>query len=289
MKLPADIAALYPFESQHLRLGDINMHYVDEGSGKPLLMVHGNPTWSFYFRNLIQEFRPGRRVIAPDHIGCGLSDKPQNYRYTFARHVANLEHLVLSLDLRDIDLLVHDWGGPIGLSVAARHPERFSRLIITNTAAFRSPDLPRLLWLARIPLLGEFLIRAFNAFVQTTLVTATSHPERFKGALRKGFLFPYNSWKNRIATARFVQDIPMSASDPSWPDLVQLERSLPRLASKPILLLWGEKDWCFTTRMRDCFLDIFPLAQSVGLSTAHHLLFEDEPEACLEAVREFLA
>ena len=289
MSLPADVAALYPFESQHHRVGEVQMHYLDEGSGKPLLMVHGNPTWSFYFRNLVQEFRTGHRVVVPDHIGCGLSDKPQHYRYTLARHAANLESLVLSLDLRDIDLLVHDWGGPIGLSVATRHPERFSRIIITNTAAFRSPHLPRLLWLARLPWLGEFLIRGFNAFVQATLITATARPERFRGALRKGFLLPYNNWKNRIATARFVQDIPMNVSHPTWPDLVQLERGLPRLASKPMLLLWGEKDWCFTTKMRDQFLDIFPHAHSVGLRSAHHLLFEDEPEACLEAVREFLA
>lgn len=289
VKIPADVAELYPFASHFHRTGDFRMHYLDEGSGKPLLLVHGNPTWSFYFRRLVEAFRPQRRVIAPDHIGCGLSEKPQHYRYSMARHVANLESLVLALDLRDIDLLVHDWGGPIGLSVATRHPERFSRIIITNTAAFRSHDLPRLLWLARLPWLGEFLIRGFNAFVQTTLITATSHPQRFRGALRRGFTFPYNNWKNRIATARFVQDIPMDSSHPSWPDLVQLEQGLPRLASKPIMLLWGERDWCFTTRMRDHFLDIFPHARSVGLAQAHHLLFEDEPEACLEAVREFLA
>lgn len=289
VKLPADVAALYPFESQHHRIGDTTMHYLDEGSGAPLLMVHGNPTWSFYFRNLVQEFRTRHRVVVPDHIGCGLSDKPQHYRYTLGRHVANLESLVLSLDLRDIDLLVHDWGGPIGLSVAVRHPERFRRIMITNTAAFRCPELPRLLWLARLPFLGEFFIRGFNAFVLTTLATATSRPERFRGALRKGYTFPYNNWKNRIATARFVQDIPMSASDYSWPDLVQLEQGLPRLATKPMLLMWGERDWCFTTVMRDRFLDIFPHAHSVRLETAHHLLFEDEPDACLEALREFLA
>ena len=132
MNLPTDVAALYPFESQHHNLGDVRMHYLDEGAGKPLLMVHGNPTWSFYFRNLVKEFRPRRRVIAPDHIGCGLSDKPQRYRYTLARHAGNLENLILSLDLRDIDLLVHDWGGPIGLSVATRHPERFDKIIITS-------------------------------------------------------------------------------------------------------------------------------------------------------------
>ncbi|MBS2036552.1 alpha/beta fold hydrolase [bacterium] len=288
MNLPTEVAALYPFESQHHQLGNVRMHYLDEGAGKPLLMVHGNPTWSFYFRNLIQEFRPRRRCVAPDHIGCGLSDKPQNYRYCLARHAANLESLILNLDLRDIDLLVHDWGGPIGLSVATRHPERFDRIMISNTAAFRSKHLPRLLWAARIPLLGEFLIRGFNAFVQTTLVTATAHPHRMRGAVRKGFTFPYSSWANRIATARFVQDIPMDASHPSWPDLVQLEQGLPRLRNKQMLLLWGEKDWCFTTKMRDQFLDIFPHAKSVGLRSAHHLLYEDEPETTLQVIKEFL-
>lgn len=289
VKIPADVAALYPFQSHFHRIGEVDMHYLDEGSGKPLLAVHGNPTWSFYFRRLAQAFRPRRRVVVPDHIGCGLSSKPQQYRYSMARHIANLEDLVLQLDLRDIDLVVHDWGGPIGLSVAARHPHRFHRICITNTAAFRCPDLPRLLTLARTPLLGEFLIRGFNAFVQTFLITATSHPHRLRGALRRGYTFPYNSWSNRIATARFVQDIPMGSSHPSWPDLVQLESSLPRLSEKPMLLLWGERDWCFTTRMRDRFLDIFPQARSIGLRSAHHMLFEDEPEACLSALEEFLS
>lgn len=265
------------------------MNYVDEGSGKPLLCVHGNPTWSFYFRRIIAEFRGDRRVVAPDHVGCGLSDKPQKYRYTLGRHAANLEHLILKLDLRNIDLLVHDWGGPIGLTVAARHPDRFDRIMISNTAAFRSKDLPPLLWLARIPLLGELAIRGLNAFVLTTLTTATAHPERMRGAVRRGFTLPYDSWQNRIATARFVQDIPMDSMHPSWPDLVQLEMNLPRLSSKPVLLLWGERDWCFTTRMRDRFLDIFPHARSVGLASASHLLYEDEPEACLSTLRDFLA
>jgi pimeloyl-ACP methyl ester carboxylesterase len=287
VKLPAAVAELYPFASHFQTLGGVRQHYLDEGSGKPLLLVHGNPTWSFYFRRVVQEFRPRRRVVVPDHVGCGLSDKPQKYRYTLARHAANLEHLILSLDLRDIDLVVHDWGGPIGLSVATRHPERFDRIVITNTAAFRSQHLPRLLWTARLPGLGEFLIRAFNAFVQLTMLTATSHPQRFRGALRKGFTCPYDSWDNRIATARFVQDIPTSSQDPSWPDLVTLEQGLPRLAGKPMLLLWGEKDWCFNTKMRDQFRDIFPHAQSIGLPQAHHLLFEDEPENCLNALREF--
>jgi cis-3-alkyl-4-acyloxetan-2-one decarboxylase len=262
------------------------MNYVDEGRGKPLLLIHGNPTWSFYYRRVIDAYRDTRRVIAPDHVGCGLSSKPQDYRYTMARHVANLENLVLSLDLQNIDLVVHDWGGPIGLSVAVRHPERFDRIVITNTAAFRSADLPRLLWMARLPLLGEVLIRGLNAFVLTTLATASAKP--ITGAVRRGFIHPYNSWANRIATARFVQDIPMEGTHPSWADLVQLEMRLPVLSSKPMLLLWGERDWCFTPKMRDRFLDIFPHARSVGLPQAHHLLWEDAPEACLAALDQFL-
>lgn len=288
MNLPTEVAALYPFAMQYHNLGSLRMHYVDEGAGKPLLMVHGNPTWSFFFRHLIEAFRPRCRAVAPDHIGCGLSDKPQHYRYSLAHHAANLESLILSLDLRNIDLLVHDWGGPIGLLVATRHAERFDRIIISNTAAFRSRHLPWPLRLARLPVLGEVLIRGLNAFVQTTLLTATAYPHRMRGAVRRAYTFPYNNWANRIATARFVQDIPVDATDASWPDLVQLEQGLPCLGNKSILLLWGEKDWCFTTAMRDMFLDIFPHAQSVGLSSASHLLYEDEPEVAISIIRDFL-
>ena len=134
-----DIKDLYPFESNFLELEDgLKMHYIDEGEGEVLLMLHGNPTWSFYYRNLIQSFQKKYRCIAPDHIGCGLSDKPQDYNYTLSTHIDNLEQLVNSLGLKDITLVMHDWGGSIGMGLAVRQPKLIKRLIIFNTAAFLS-------------------------------------------------------------------------------------------------------------------------------------------------------
>jgi pimeloyl-ACP methyl ester carboxylesterase len=287
LTLTPEARALYPFESQFMKIGDLRYHYVDQGRGRPILMVHGNPTWSFYYRRLIQEFSANHRVIAPDHIGCGLSDKPQNYRYRMARHIANLEQLVLEQDLRDITLVVHDWGGPIGLSVATRHPHRFRDLVITNTAGFRSNRMPGILKVARLPVLGEALIRGLNAFVLTTLATSAAKPIR--GAVRRGYLAPYRNWHDRIAVARFVQDIPTNPDHPSYSDLLLLERSLGSLRHKKTMLLWGEKDWVFSPHFRDRFHEYFPEAIVRSLPQAHHLLFEDAPDETAAALREFLA
>ena len=134
----AGFEAEYPFPSHFFDLDGLRYHYVDEGSGPTLLCVHGNPTWSFAWRNLIKALSPRYRVLAVDHIGCGFSDKPQDYPYRLAQHVANLERFVTALDLREITLLGHDWGGAIGMGAAAALPERFSRFVLFNTAAFRS-------------------------------------------------------------------------------------------------------------------------------------------------------
>src|SRR5262245_9969418 len=124
--------ALYPFASHELALDGYRYHYVDEGQGEPLLFVHGNPTWSFYWRNLIERYRGQFRAIAPDHMGCGLSEKPARYEYRLARHINNLKQLIERLDLKGITLVAHDWGGAIGLGAASQMPERFARLVLMN-------------------------------------------------------------------------------------------------------------------------------------------------------------
>ena len=134
----------YPFESHWLDLDGVRMHFVDEGprDGEPVLCVHGNPTWSFIWRRLIRELSPQRRVIAVDHIGCGFSDKPQEYPYRLEQHVTNLRRLIESLDLQNITLVGHDWGGCIGMGAATEVPDRFCRFVLLNTGAFRSQRIP---------------------------------------------------------------------------------------------------------------------------------------------------
>ncbi len=289
--LPIDVRDLYPFQSHFHRepgMGE-RMHYLDEGQGDPILMVHGNPTWSFYYRDLVRAFYKSHRVVAVDHLGCGLSDKPQRYPYCLAQHIRNLESLVLDLDLKNITLVVHDWGGPIGLGVAVRHPERFSRLVIMNTAAFPDPAMPWLLKLCRLPGVGPLLVRGLNAFAEGTVRFAVARHDRLSRAARRGYLFPYRSWHDRVANLRFVQDIPMSRSHPSYAALAEVEAGLPRLSNLPTLLIWGEKDFVFTPRFLKRFQTFFPHAEVQRLSWAGHLVAQDASPEVIAFLKEFIS
>ena len=143
------LEAHYPFRSHFLRLDGHSLHYVDEGAGQPILMLHGNPTWSFYYRNLIRGFSQKFRTIVPDHMGCGLSDKPQDYDYSLETHIQNAYQLIKFLDLKKIILIVHDWGGAIGFGLVTRYPELFDRIVILNTAAYPSVHIPQRINLLR--------------------------------------------------------------------------------------------------------------------------------------------
>jgi cis-3-alkyl-4-acyloxetan-2-one decarboxylase len=279
----------YPFPSKFFDLDGLRYHYVDEGQGDVLLCVHGNPTWSFAWRNLIKELSANYRVIAVDHIGCGFSDKPQDYNYRLARHVENLSRFLTGLNLQNVTLLAHDWGGAIGLATATRAPERFARYVLFNTAAFRSQRIPFRIAVCRWPLLGPFGVRGLNLFARAALSMAVCHHERMTPAVRAGYLAPYGSWADRVAILRFVQDIPLSPDHPSYAELLALEQSLPKLASQPMLFIWGERDWCFTPDFLEEFLERFPRAESLRLPDAGHYVFEDAPAEIVPRVREFLS
>ncbi|MFN2155843.1 MAG: alpha/beta fold hydrolase, partial [Anaerolineae bacterium] len=240
--------ALYPFESHWLDLDGVRYHYLDEGPAQapPIVMLHGNPTWSFYYRDLVSPLSQGYRVVVPDHVGCGLSDKPQDYDYCLAQHIANLEQLIDALALQDVTFVLHDWGGAIGMGYATRHPDNVARLVILNTAAFYQPTLPLRIKLCRLPILGDVLLRRLNAFARLALPWATHHTERLTPAVRAGYLAPYDSWHNRIAILRFVRDIPLERHHPSRQTLEQIESNLYLLDQHPMLILWGAEDFVFT-------------------------------------------
>lgn len=279
----------YPFPSHYLYLNRGRYHYVDLGSGEPLLFVHGNPTWSFAWRRFLGDLSPQYRTIAVDHMGCGLSDKPQEYDYNLDQHVRNLCHLVETLDLKNITLVAHDWGGAIGMGAATRLPDRFSRFILCNTAAFRSERIPLRISVCRTPWLGEFALRRLNAFSQAALSMAVAKPERMTRTVQAGYLAPYDTWRNRQAVARFVQDIPLHAEHPSYRTLLEIEERLPQFRNHPFLLMWGMRDWCFTPQFLKQFQAIFPQAETCEIDEAGHYLFEDAPEVMLPRMREFLA
>src|SRR5262245_40289460 len=233
----------FPCAAQQIDFDGLRYAFVDEGprGAAPLLFVHGNPTWSFAWRNLIRALSPEFRCVAVDHIGCGRSDKPQLYEYTLDQHIRNLCRFVETLDLRNITLVAHDWGGCIGMGAAGRLPERFSRFVLMNTAAFRSARMPFRIAVCRWPVLGALGVRGFNLFGRAALTMAVNK-RSLAPAVKRGLLAPYDSWAHRIAIHRFVLDIPMSAEHPSYGTLVEVEESLARQSGKPMLLAWGMRD-----------------------------------------------
>ena len=276
---------LYPFRSHFLQLGSNNYHYIDEGQGQPMLMLHGNPTWSFYYRNLVQTFSPKFRTIVPDHMGCGLSDKPQDYEYTLEQHIQNAYKLIRFLDLKKIILVVHDWGGAIGFGLVTRYPELFDKIVILNTAAFPDVQIPRRINLLRQGKFGEFLSRQFNLFAwpATFMTTKKKLPKKIK----EGYLLPYNSWNNRIAVARFVQDIPMERDHPTFKTLTEIESKLKSLP-QPKLILWGGLDFCFDRHFFERFLAIFPDADAHWYADAGHYVLEDALEDVSSRIWDFI-
>jgi cis-3-alkyl-4-acyloxetan-2-one decarboxylase len=276
---------VYPFRSQFLQLGENNLHYVDEGQGQPILMLHGNPTWSFYYRNLIQTFKPKFRTIVPDHMGCGMSDKPQDYAYTLENHIQNTYKLIRFLDLKKIILVVHDWGGAIGFGLVTRYPELFDKIVILNTAAYPSPHIPATINLLRQGRFGEWLTRKFNLFAWPATFMTTEKP--LPRAIKQGYLLPYNSWNNRVAVARFVQDIPMDKSHPTYQTLSDIEDRL-KFLKHPKLILWGGKDFCFNHHFFEKWVSIYPDADAHWFSKAGHYVLEDALDEVSVKIWDFI-
>jgi cis-3-alkyl-4-acyloxetan-2-one decarboxylase len=279
---------LYPFESHFVHLGPHRLHYIDEGAGEPLLFVHGNPTWSFYWRNLVLGLRDRYRCIAVDHIGCGLSDKPQDYNYTLEQRICDLSQFVERLDLEGTTLLAHDWGGSIGLGTIERLRERFARIILFNTGAFPPPFVPWRIAACRTPLVGTLAVRGFNAFARAALTMAVEKRKRMTADVRAGFLAPYDNWANRIAIDRFVRDIPFTPRHETWHVLEQIEAGLDSLAHLPIQLIWGMRDWCFRPECLERFLRHWPNAEVHRLHDCGHYIVEDAHERIVPLVRRFL-
>lgn len=274
-------------------VGGHRLHYLDEGVGEPVLMVHGNPTWSFYYRKLVAGLSDAFRTIVPDHIGCGLSDKPgpDRYGYRLKNRVEDLGEMIDRLEPeRKLTLVVHDWGGMIGFAWAVHHPERVGRIVVTNTAAFPPPagkSIPlRLSVIRNLAPLSAVLVLGLNAFARGAVRMAPK--KRISADVRAGLLAPYNSWKNRIATLRFVQDIPLSDNDPGFDILTATADRLCLLAERPMLICWGMHDFVFDADYLAEWRRRFPGAEVHRFEQAGHYLLEDEPDRVLETIREFL-
>ncbi|MDL5154456.1 alpha/beta fold hydrolase [Actinomycetospora termitidis] len=284
----------FTFDQRTVEIGGHTMAYVDVGSGQPVLHVHGNPTWSFYFRSLLEALPDaGFRAIAPDHIGMGRSDKPgrDEYPHTLARRVADLTAFVESLHLDEpLHLVVHDWGGPIGLSWAVEHLDQVDKVVVLNSAAFPLPADKRIPWTlqaARLPVVGDVMVRRFNAFSLGALVLGSGgwmvHAEA-----RRGLLAPYDSPEHRVAVHAFVQDIPTGPQDPAHPVLVRLAERLPLLDAHPVQIHWGMKDPVFDATILRHLEHHLPHADVREYDDAGHYVLEDAADRIVPRVRSFL-
>jgi haloalkane dehalogenase len=287
------VARLYPFTSNYLTLNGLRYHFLDEGSGEPLIMLHGNPTWSFYFRALVSALKTGYRVIVPDHMGCGLSDKPTLAQYDFRlqSRIADLGMLIEHLKIdRPITIIAHDWGGMIGLGWALNNLQRVGRLVLMNTAGFFPPSgksIPHRLRLIRTPNpIMERIVLHVNLFARAAIHMAPRR--RLSAAVRAGLLAPYNTPHNRLATLKFVQDIPLNDRDPSGPIVSAVDRNLARITQRPVMLVWGAHDFVFDRHYFNEWQRRVPHSQSHWLPEAGHYLLEDAPHKIAGLIREFL-
>lgn len=286
-RLSPAVQALYPFTPKDFAALSGRMSYVDHGprDGRPVLLLHGNPSWSFLWRDLIIRLvAQGRRVIAPDHVGMGLSARPRRL-LRLADRIADVEALLGHLGIKEFDLGVHDWGGAIGFGVAGRHPDRVGRILVTNTGAFLSDRIPARIALCRAPFLGRFLVQGFNGFAWPATWMSVERP--LPPAVKAGFLAPYGSYARRQAVADFVADIPMEADHPTREVLGSVEAALPSLNGKPMLLCWGLRDFCFDRSFLEGFITRFPAAQQLLFADAGHYVLEDTGEAALGPIAAF--
>lgn len=288
-ELPPEVRLEYPYAGNMVTLPNgANMHYLDEGQGPVVLMLHGNPTWSFYYRKLVDHLvARGFRCIVPDHVGCGLSDKPQDYNYSLKQRIDDVSYLIDHIDLQEFSLVVHDWGGAIGCGIAGQRPKALQKLVLLNTAAFRSKLIPFRIALVKIPLIGQAIIRGLNGFAGSAANMAVRKP--LSAAVKSGFLWPYRNWRDRIAVWNFVKDIPLEASHRSYQALFEVEEGLERLKDKPIYMLWGERDFCFNMKFFARWKTFFPEAKAKSLSDCGHYVLEDMDESEYRGIGDFLS
>jgi pimeloyl-ACP methyl ester carboxylesterase len=279
----------YPFSSHFATIDGHRLHYIDEGSGRVVVMVHGNPTWSYYYRHLVTLLSKTHRVIVIDHLGCGLSDKPQDYPYQLQNHMDNLDALLRQLQITSYSLIVHDWGGAIGLGVAGRNPYAVEKLVILNTAAFRSQRIPWRIRLCRWPFIGPLLVRGLNGFAAPAIFMAVTR--RLRPEVARAYLAPYDSWQNRVAVDAFVRDIPLAPAHPSYVTLQHVEERLEILAARdiPVCIFWGGRDFCFNDHFYQEWRVRFPKAECHYFKEAGHYVLEDALPEIRPLLQDFFA
>jgi haloalkane dehalogenase len=281
----------FPFMPRYFEINGFPMHFVDEGIGEPLVLLHGDPTWGYLYRKFIPKLSQRRRCIVPDHMGMGKSGISREfYPFRLKQHIANLEGLLVHLDLHNITLMLHDWGGPVGLGFATRHPDRIKRLILMNTWAFAQwpgGPLPKLLELIRSDR-GEKFVLEKNGYLDSALMGTMHHPENLTKDIMDAYRAPFPTRESRLALLSWSRDIPMSERDFFYGEMKWIEDGLRQFERLPTLLLWGMKDPVLTKSVLRAWQRKFPHADTREIDAASHFLQEDAPEIILDYTEEFL-
>lgn len=276
----------YPFASHWVMLASgARMHYVDEGTGPTVLFVHGTPTWSFEWRHQIRALSARYRTIAIDLVGMGLSDRPTDFAYTPEAHAAALEEFVERLDLRDFTLVVHDFGGPIGLPLAVRDHSRVSRVVILNTFAWSLDDDPGVRRPAKLlgGALGRWLYRRFNFSLRVIVPAAFANKRALTSTVHKHYLAPFPDAESRGHVLHAFARALLGSSE----FYCTIADQLHKLRDRPALIIWGMRDPAFRSNQLDRWTTELPHARVVRLQ-AGHWLQEEFPDAVTQAIRSFL-
>jgi haloalkane dehalogenase len=275
---------LYPFQPQRFSTKDGDLSFVDEGRGAPVLLVHGTPSWSFEWRAVIRALAKDHRVVAPDHLGFGLSDKPSDPSAPLAPadHAHRLRALVEALDLRDVTLVVHDFGGPIGLPLALDLPERIARVIVVNSWMWPNADDPQVVKLDRMirSFVGRFLYRWLNFSPRVLVPASFGEKKKLSKAAHRHYLAPFGARRDREAPYALARAL--LGSDAHYATLwARRDELAPKLAA----IVWGEKDPAFGAKHLARWCEAFPKVRVVKLPEAGHFVAEEDPEAIVRAVR----
>ena len=278
--------AEYPFQPRRFETAEGAMSYLDEGSGPAVVLVHGTPTWSFLWRRIVRHLAPRHRVIAPDHLGFGLSDKPPRAPYTPADHARRLGALLDALDVREATVVAHDFGGPIALAWALDHRARVARLGIVNSWAWPLDDDPRIARGGRIAagVLGRFLYTRLNASPRLLIPAAVADRRALTRAVHRQYLAPFPVAASREAPWALARAL---LGERAW--YGALRARLGELASVPTLLAWGMRDPAFGPAYLARWRAALPHAVAAEIPESGHFVPEEAPDALARAIDGLLA
>lgn len=286
----------WPYEPRWLFTDGVRLHYVDEGprDGEPVVMLHGNPTWAYLYRNFLEGLtEAGYRAVAHDELGFGRSDKPERAReYTIQRHAKHFGALMDELALDAVTLVLQDWGGPIGFAWAVDHPERVKRLVVLNTFTGSIPPgmekIPLPFRLLRAPGTGELFVKGMHIFVRGVLLRAgVHHRERLGPSERAAYLAPHPSWGSRTGVLAYPRLIPWDRGNPTRPLGQHVDENFPSIAGKPALILWPLQDPAFKDFV-GYWRELLPHAEVHEFADASHYMQEDAHERIVPLLVDFL-